>query len=55
MSYLRSARKRNMTQKNPTLLQKLKKLLAESEDDEEKVSDLIPHSNSDTPTSQRIT
>ena len=37
----RSARKKNMTQKNPTLPQKLKELAAEAKDDEEILSDLI--------------
>ena len=36
-----------MTRKNPTLLQKLKELAAEAEDDEEIVSDLIPQADSD--------
>ena len=36
-----------MTQKHSTLLQKLKELAAESEDDEEIVSDLIPQAKSD--------
>ena len=36
-----------MTQKNSTLLQKLKELAAEVEDDEEIVSNLIPQANSD--------
>ena len=35
-----------MTQKNPTLLQKLKELAAEAEDNEEISSDLIPQSDS---------
>ena len=36
-----------MIQKNPTLLQKLKELAAEAEDDEEIVSDLIAQADSD--------
>ena len=43
----RSARNKNTTQKNPTLLQKLKELAAEATDDEEIVSDLIPQADSD--------
>ena len=43
----RSARKKNMTRKNPTLLQKLKDLAAEAEDDEEIVFDLIPQADPD--------
>ena len=43
----RSARNKNTTQKNPTLLQKLKELVAEAEDDEEIVSNLIPEAKSD--------
>ena len=43
----RSALKKNVTQKNPTLLQKLKELAAEAEDDKEIVSDLIPQDDSD--------
>ena len=43
----RSARKKNMTQKNPTLLQKLKELEAEAEYDKEIVSNLIPQSDSE--------
>ena len=35
-----------MTHKNPTLLQKLKELAAEAEDDKEIVLDLIPQSDS---------
>ena len=47
MSNSRSAPKKKFTQKNPTLLQKLKELAAEAEDDEAIVSDLIPQSESD--------
>ena len=36
-----------MIHKNPTLLQKLKELAAEAEDDEKKVSDLTPPAESD--------
>ena len=43
----RRARKKKMTQKNLTLLQKLKELAAEAEDDAEIVSELIPQANSD--------
>ena len=43
----RNAIKNNKTQKNPTLLQNLKELAAEAEDDEEIVSDLIPEDDSD--------
>ena len=43
----RSARKKQMTQKHPTLLQKLKELAAEAEYDEEILSKLIPQSDSD--------
>ena len=43
----RSTRKKNMIQKNLTLLQKLKELAAESEDDEEIVPYLIPQADSD--------
>ena len=44
---LRSTCKKKLAQKNPTLLQKLKKLAAETEDEEEIVYDLTPQSNSD--------
>ena len=47
MSNSRSAHKKNVTQKNPTLLQKLKELAAEAEDDEEIVFYLIPQYESD--------
>ena len=43
----RSARKKNKTHKNSTLLQKLKELAAEADNYEEIVSDLIPQANSD--------
>ena len=36
-----------MTQKSPTLPQKLKQLAAEAEDDEDIVSDVIPQAESD--------
>ena len=36
-----------MTQKNPTLLQQLKELAADADDDEEIVSELIPQDESD--------
>ena len=36
-----------MSQKNPTLLQKLTELAAEEQDDEEILSDLIPQADSD--------
>ena len=43
----RSAHKKNVTQKNPTLLKKLKELAAEALDDEEIVSNLISQDDSD--------
>ena len=49
----RSARKKNMIQNNPTLLQKLKELAAEAEDDEEIVSNLIPQDDSDNSNESR--
>ena len=49
----RSARKKNMIQNNPTLLQKLKELSAEAEDDEEIVSNLIPQDDSDNSNKSR--
>ena len=44
---IRSARKKNVTQKNPTLLQKLKELAAKAYDDEYRVSDPITQEKSD--------
>ena len=43
----KSASKKNTTQKNPNLLQKLKELAADSEYDEEILSNLIPQTDSD--------
>ena len=43
----RSACKNKLIQKNQTLLQKLKELAAEAEDDKEIVSELIPQEDSD--------
>ena len=44
---MRSACKKQLTQKNPTLLHKLKELAAEVEDDEEIVSELKLQEDSD--------
>ena len=49
----RSALKKNVTQKNPTLLQKLKELAAEAEDDNEIVSELITQDNTDNSNESR--
>ena len=49
----RSARKKNMAQNNPTLIQKLKELAAEAQDDEEIVYELIPQDDSDNSNESR--
>ena len=52
-SISRSARKKKTTQKNPTLLQKLKELAADAEDGEEELSNLIPQYDSDNSNDSR--
>ena len=52
-SNLRSARKKNVTLKNPTLLQKLKELAAKANDDEEILPNLINQENSDNSNDSR--
>ena len=52
---MRSAYKKKPTQKNSIMLQKLKDLAAEAEDDEEIVSVMIPKKNYTPATTQGIT